>query len=253
MATQASSGTTDSTNSDLRSRVNDVRRAIASGVLASVSADTVGALFAAGTFVEAVPRTSLFTPGTDEDDVAFLVLSGLARRYLVTRSGRELTINYARPGTILGVNRILGVHFPSHSETVSASRLLVFSATMAAELAQREVALALAFAQQLAEAQRELIHVITLTAMGTVKQRVARLLLDVAVARNEKSAGMGDAVVMLTAPVTQQSIAQSIGSVREVVARTLHEFRAAGVIQTTSQGVRILDPQSLAEEAAFGE
>ena len=45
-----------------------------------------------------------------------------------------------------------------------------------------------------------------------------------------------------------QELADAIGSVREVVTRTLHGLRDEGLIETTRDGVVLLDPVRLGEE-----
>ena len=52
----------------------------------------------------------------------------------------------------------------------------------------------------------------------------------------------------LVAAVTQQELAEAVGSVREVVARVLRDLRAAGLVETSPQGVRVLDPTGLHDQ-----
>jgi CRP/FNR family transcriptional regulator len=49
--------------------------------------------------------------------------------------------------------------------------------------------------------------------------------------------------------VTHQSLADAIGSVREVVARAVRELRTEGVIASNGDGVTVLDPEGLARLA----
>jgi CRP/FNR family transcriptional regulator, cyclic AMP receptor protein len=50
------------------------------------------------------------------------------------------------------------------------------------------------------------------------------------------------------AHTSQQELADAVGSVREVVARVLRDFRAAGLVATGPDGVHILDPPALHDE-----
>ena len=52
----------------------------------------------------------------------------------------------------------------------------------------------------------------------------------------------------LAALASQQDLANSVGSVREVVARILHELRAAALVRTSPGRVEILDPLKLSLE-----
>src|SRR6266536_3395026 len=78
-------------------------------------------------------------------------------------------------------------------------------------------------------------------AFGSVRQRVAAHLLDLASAQLHPRG-------RLVAHVSQQELADAAGSVREVVARVLRDFRVAGIVATSSDSVVILDPARLYAE-----
>jgi CRP/FNR family transcriptional regulator len=90
----------------------------------------------------------------------------------------------------------------------------------------------------------EVLEAFAGSAFGTVRQRVARHLLDLATARESGA--------MLLAPVSQQGLADAVGTAREVVARTLHDLRLAGLVETERNGIRLLDPDRLSDVAASG-
>ena len=54
---------------------------------------------------------------------------------------------------------------------------------------------------------------------------------------------------LLAARVSQQELANAVGSVREVVARVLRELRVAGVIATAADRIVILDATRLYAES----
>jgi len=59
----------------------------------------------------------------------------------------------------------------------------------------------------------------------------------------------GDVALVKSEPITQQQLADAVGSVREVVARTLRELRMDGLISVGRARITILDPKRLAGEA----
>ncbi len=67
---------------------------------------------------------------------------------------------------------------------------------------------------------------------------MARHLLDLA------SQGASELVVS----VSQQQLAEAVGTVREVIVRVLRELRAAGVVRTERNRIVILDPARLIAE-----
>jgi CRP/FNR family transcriptional regulator len=78
--------------------------------------------------------------------------------------------------------------------------------------------------------------------MSTVRQRVARCLLDVAVDEHRDGT--------LVARLSQQELAGQVGTVREVVVRVLRELRDAGVVRTERDEIVVLDPGHLSAEIA---
>ena len=74
--------------------------------------------------------------------------------------------------------------------------------------------------------------------LGSMHERVAWHLLDLAV----ESPTDGRFV----ASVTQQHLADNIGTAREVVARVLRELREAGIVTTAKGQLEITDPVRLA-------
>lgn len=79
------------------------------------------------------------------------------------------------------------------------------------------------------------------SAFATVRQRVARHLLDLA--------SEGQTGPELVAAIGQQDLADAVGSVREVVVRALRELRQGHLIETGRDRIVILDPVGLVAEA----
>jgi CRP/FNR family transcriptional regulator, cyclic AMP receptor protein len=78
-------------------------------------------------------------------------------------------------------------------------------------------------------------------AFGSVRQRVALHVLDLASAQQVPGGA-------LVARVSQQELAEAVGSVREVVARVLRDLRQSGLVETGPDGVRVLDPAGLHDQ-----
>jgi CRP/FNR family transcriptional regulator len=75
-----------------------------------------------------------------------------------------------------------------------------------------------------------------------VRQRIAAHLLDLA---STQQRPQGD----LVAHVSQQELADAVGSVREVVARVLRDLRLARLVATSPDRVHILDPTGLHDQS----
>jgi len=153
-----------------------------------------------------------------------------------------VTVRYARARDVLGVAVIVGGPVDVSVLTLAPSCVFNIDALILVSAAQRDGRVAWAVAQEL---NRRLVAVLQQTAInafGTVKQRVATHLLDLASSQPFPQE-------RLVAPVSQQNLADAVGSVREVVARVLRELRVAGVVATGPDRVVILDASRLHDEA----
>jgi len=124
------------------------------------------------------------------------------------------------------------------------AEVLRMSPTMARRMAERDVRVALAFLGELSERVMSFIDEIPGNAFATVRQRVSRHLLDLAVQR-EPGHYRGTEIIV---PVSQQELADAVGTVRDVVVRVLRELRQEGVVRTERDQIVILHPARLVAE-----
>jgi CRP/FNR family transcriptional regulator len=116
----------------------------------------------------------------------------------------------------------------------------VLRASTVREAAARDPVVAQALLEELSERVLSFIAEIP-SAFASVRQRVARHLLDLASERQQGSE--------LTAAIGQQELADAVGTVREVVVRALRDLREEGLLQTGRDGIVLIDPDRLAAEA----
>ena len=87
---------------------------------------------------------------------------------------------------------------------------------------------------------RGLVTIVHQVTFGSVRQRLARALLDY-----QSEAG-GSPFAL---PATHQEVALRLGTVREVVSRNLSRFQAQGLIRLQNREISILDRDGLETEA----
>ena len=213
--------------------------ALAKSFFASFPASARGQLLAEAVRAE-IPAGMVWYREADEPQLVSLVVSGLLRLYLASPDGRQLTVRYARSGDALGIATSVGGPGLLTEQAVTDCTLLVFRRPTLLVLGQRDVRIAWAMAEEITHRLNVYLEVIAATTFGSVSQRVARHLLDLSCSHQQSST--------LLAPVSQQELADAVGSVREVVARVLRQFRELGLVETTAQGILILDPAGLLAE-----
>jgi CRP/FNR family transcriptional regulator len=170
-----------------------------------------------------------------------IVLQGLVRSFLESGSGRQVTVRYARPGETLGLVQLLRGRLDVRAQAVTTTVLWAVSSRRLRALASASAPLAMAMAEDCAERVADAAEELANVAFGSIRQRVARHLLDLAAAEGRESE--------LVATVTPRALADATGSVREVVTRALKELQAAGAIERSRVGVVILDASRLDTEA----
>jgi CRP/FNR family transcriptional regulator len=170
-----------------------------------------------------------------------VVMHGLLRVYMHTGDGRQVTVRYVRAGDLLGVPALIAGPAPVFVQAVTSGSAFFFDVKEAKRAARNDASLALALAEESVHRLYDVLEELAGNTFASVRQRVARHLLDLAATRQGESR-------TLTASVNQQDLANSVGSVREVVARILGELRAEHVVRTLPGRVEILDPVRMSRE-----
>jgi CRP-like cAMP-binding protein len=168
-----------------------------------------------------------------------LVLSGLVRAEVSSPDGRSLTIRYARPGALVGVASLFGEPYtmPGSLHALADSQLLELRPDVVRRVAHEELAVASALLDELSDRVVGFVNEIPGSAFTTVRQRIARHLLSVATTQP------GGQVLIVR--ISQQQLADAVGTVREVVVRELRGLREERVIETGSRSITIVDPGRL--------
>jgi len=225
-------------------------RAIEASFLGRLPERTWRLLFDRAHQIDAPPKTVLY-PETEQVPTAHLVLilDGLVRVYRTSRSGREVTIRYARRGDILGLPSVVAQVSPAAAQAVVPTRVVAMSAQVLRSRAQRDSQLAWAMAEEMAGSLFNIQERLAHNVFAPVRSRVARYLLDVATPARPGHV----ATASYVAAASYEDIAGAIGTVREVVARTLAALRDDGLIRRTEEGIALIDLDGLREAAQADE
>ncbi len=219
---------------------HDVAYAVAGSFLGKLPPEVVDELVAQGELTDYPAGTTVYREGAPPRSV--LVVRGLLRVFMTSPEGRQVTIRYARDRDVLGIAVIVGGPVDVSVQTLAPSSLFSIKATVLTEAARRDARVAWAVAEELNRRLYATLEQTAINAFGSVKQRVAAHLLDLA-STQQRPEGR------LVARVSQQELADAVGSVREVVARILRELRLARIVATGPDSVLILDAAQLHDES----
>jgi CRP/FNR family transcriptional regulator len=213
-------------------------RAVKASFLGVLNAHERSAL-AAGAMRLDIPAGTVIYRDADRARLA-VVLDGLLRVFLTSPEGRQVTVRYARAEDLLGVAVTVGGPVDVSVQAVTDSTVAMVDPGRLESLARKNPQVAWAIAEELSRRLYEVLNELAGTAFLPLRDRIVRHLLDLAA---EAQSG-GSSV----APITQQELADAVGSVREVVGRSLAELRAKRLIETTRDGIKVLDVAALHRE-----
>jgi CRP/FNR family transcriptional regulator len=193
----------------------------------------------------AVPRSyearqALFHEGEPCEGV-FVIASGRVRIVKTTASGRQIVLAVeTAPSTVAEVPVFDGGPYPASVEAMEPSTAFLIHRQDLQRLLLRNPETALKLLAVVGLRLRRLVALVEGVTFGSVRQRLAALLLETAEAAGEDSFAL---------PGTHEELAVRLGTVREVVSRNLGRFQSAGLIRLDRRTARVLDPEGLRREA----
>jgi CRP/FNR family transcriptional regulator, cyclic AMP receptor protein len=216
---------------------DDARTAIAASTLGSLPREVIAELTDGATRLRIPARSTVHHEGEDSPHLE-LVLAGLIRVQVSAADGRMMTVRYCRCGALLGVATLYAeVSRPFGIQALSDSQLLSFRPAVVRGWADRDPRVARALLTETSERVMSFVAEFSGHAFANVRQRIARHLLDLASDQRRSDE--------LLAPISQQELAEGVGTAREVVVRVLRELREEGAVETGRGGIVIRDPERL--------
>lgn len=179
----------------------------------------------------------VFPPGDTQPRVS-VVLAGIVRSFVTAADGRQLTVRYGRRGALVGKrSNEIGAHAPLTAQAFTNCTILEFDRDLFVEVAAEEISLASALVAELSRRLDDVYATVGDSAFGSIRQRVVRHLLALVDDRAVDGAG--------TVQISQQQLADAVGSSREVVSRVLGDLRRDGHVKTGSREIELLNVGAL--------
>jgi len=184
----------------------------------------------------------LVTSPGDEDERLYVIKRGRVRVYRITPDGKQLTLEILDKGRIVGRMSWLGQD-PSdvYAEAIEDALICSFTPDELTRLIDRFPAVGVNIIRYLSnrlalsEREREIM------AFRSVEQRLAARLVELLDRFGEPTPN-GTAI---DARLTQQELADMIGTSRETLATTISSLRERGVLDMHNQRVVVLDTAQL--------
>ena len=182
----------------------------------------------------------IFEEGTPAEGL-FVVIDGRVRIVRVSRSGREQVLHAEGPGATLGETPLLdGGGYVATAIAAEPSRLLYLPRDVILDTCREHPDVALGIIRVLARRVRTFAGLVEQLSLKDLTARTAGLLLA-------ESRAAGSTTFELRG--TRDEMASRLGTVRELVSRSLSRLRKAGVVRVAGRRVTILDAHRLADLA----
>jgi CRP/FNR family cyclic AMP-dependent transcriptional regulator len=164
-----------------------------------------------------------------------LVVEGLIRILATAANGRRVAFRYAQSGECVGLISSIVQQQNVEAEAFIDGIVLRFDPHLVGRHALHDPALSWAVAEDAARTAATVMDAARRSMFGSIRSRVAWHLLDMAVVDTDG----------LVVHANQWQVAESVGSVRDVVARTMNDLVREHLLWRSARGWRVLDPAGL--------
>lgn len=172
----------------------------------------------------------------------YQLVSGRARLYRTGPEGREQIMRLLQPPDTFGEVAVFDAGpSPASVETLEETTVLLVPSATFRRLVDTHPAVAMDLLGHFARRLRSFTELVEQISMQTVQQRVARYLY---LAAREEGHPTPEGVVV-NRSITLQDLAALVGSVREVVSRTLHIMETDGLVEVRRKEIVIRDVAGL--------
>ncbi len=172
----------------------------------------------------------------------YSIRSGKARIFRTAPDGREQTFRLAGPGdTFNEVPVFDGGPNPATVEAIDPCEAVLVPTEAFARVIREHTDVGMAMLGHFARRLRSFTELVEQISLQTVQGRLARYLYQLA----REEGAQTPAGIVVPRVITQQDLASLLGSVREVVSRTLKVMEEDGVVEVRRKDILIRDLKAL--------
>lgn len=184
----------------------------------------------------------LVTSPDDDDERLYIVKRGRVRLYRLTPDGKQLTLDILDKGRIVGRMSWLGQELNEvYAEAIEDALICSFTPDELEHLMARYPGVGINIVRYLAERLAASERERELLAFRSVEARLASKLLELV----ERFGHPVEDGVAIDARLTQQELADMVGTSRETLALTISSLRERRILDMHQQRVEIRDVEAL--------
>jgi len=181
---------------------------------------------------------------SDACEFVYFIIKGEVEIYRLSPAGREQILNRLREGGCFNLAPafVENASNQANARTLSNCELLAIGTSELNRILKEYPEFAFTVVRFLAERLARMTDLIEILSLYSVRQRVAKFLIDEADTIEKENAVRW----------TQTEMAKRLGTVQDVLGRTLRKFADEGLVRFERERIILLDRQGL-EKAAMGE
>jgi CRP/FNR family transcriptional regulator len=185
--------------------------------------------------------TTLFYEG-DVCIGLWILGSGSVKITKTSPSGREIMLSVeSAPSSVAEVPLFDGGTYPANVTAIRDTLAFLLHKDDFRRFCEQHPKVPLKVLAVVGKRLRALVQLVETVTFGSVRQRLARVLLQAAEGRTP-----GEPVEI---PLTHEELAARLGTVREVVSRNLSRFQAEGMVKVVKRQILIADYDALRAES----
>jgi CRP/FNR family transcriptional regulator len=201
-----------------------------------LSKDEQEALLANTTLMRYAKGTCIHN-GENDCKGMLLVKKGLLRTYMLSESGKEITLFRLTEGNlcIFSASCVLAaITFDVHIDAEEDSEVLFVSSSFFQSLVERNIYVECFAYKLIADRFSDVMWTMQQILFMSMDKRLAVFLWD-EITKTEDD----------TVHLTHEQVARDIGSAREVVSRMLKYFSSEGIVELSRGGIKVIDKKRL--------
>lgn len=178
------------------------------------------------------PKNTVFITEGDSSDSVFVILAGKVKVFISDTEGHEMILDIHGAGEYVGEMALDGKPRSASVMTLEPSTFSVVAREPIREAIRRNPDFALDMISKIIDRARLATNSVKDLALLDVYGRVARLLLNLAVEKE-------DGKLHIPEKITQQEIAERVGASRDMVSRIFRDLTAGGYITVENRFITI--------------
>ena len=183
--------------------------------------------------VRAFGKRAVIIHEGDAADTVFIVLSGRVRVFSSGPDGREIVLDIFGAGELLGEMSLDGSPRSASAMTIEPTKVAVLDARALRDRLRTDVDLAMLLVTSLLGRLRHTSATVKQLALGDVYERLSVVLTELLSADPSGRSIEG---------LTQQDLAERIGSSRDMVNRIFRELEKGGYVEVARRRITLLKP-----------